>query len=215
MTEIDEFWVHADIEKYSDRYQASGTTDPDGLPMARLEDTHIQRFYDKGLLPSAVFEAIFEKKSKKGSRAKVGSRAARRAADALGDDDEDKASVAASDENEDEEEDPELEEEVEEEEEDENDYGDNYFDGGEDDGGEGGDALGGGGDEGEIFRCSNLKLSLTLPVRCDRWRNFRLIRRACILYCNANHFTHLHIQNNESFVVVFDSCPQRTPILFG
>ena len=132
-----------------------------------LQDTHIQRNYDKQLLPGAVFDAVFDKKSGK-KRARVGGRAAKKAAEALGDEDDDgKASVAGSDENEDEEEDAELDEEVEEEEEDENDYGDNYFDGGEDDGGEGGDALGGGGDEGELSCNSNLEISLT--IRCDRW----------------------------------------------
>lgn len=183
--------------------------------MAPLEDTHIQRGYDKDLLPSAVFEAIFDKKSKKGgSKARVGSRAARRAADALGDDDEEKVSVAGSDENEDEEEDPELEEEVEEEEEDENDYGDNYFDGGEDDGGEGGDALGGGGDEGEIFRCSIRRQSLTTPSRYDRWRNIRLIRRDA--FCTATQIiSRIPRPNSRKFFCCFRSCPQRTPILSG
>ena len=47
------------------------------------------------------------------------------------------------------EEDPDMLDEEEEEE--DNDYEDNYFDNGEDDGGDA-DALGGGGDEGKLFR---------------------------------------------------------------
>lgn len=69
-----------------------------------------------------------------------------------------------------EEEDPDgLEDEYEDE--DENDYGDNYFDNGEDDGGEGGDALGGGGDEGELGSPCRAANRLLIAFGC-RWGDF-------------------------------------------
>ena len=187
--------IMTDIEKYSDRFKTTSAVALDGSPMAALEDTHIQRAYDRTLLPNAIFEGTFEKKKKTSTRAKASTRTAKKATDALGDEDDDgKASVAGSDENEDEEEEPELDEEAEEEEEDENDYGDNYFDGGEDDGGEGGDALGGGGDEGpSSFLCS---VVLLLTLRYDRRGNVRLVEYAAV--------THSVLQSN--------SFPQNIPV---
>lgn len=52
-----------EVERYSDRFQASSGME-DGTAIPLLESTHLQRNYDRSLLPNAVFEAVFERKTK-------------------------------------------------------------------------------------------------------------------------------------------------------
>lgn len=86
----------------------------------------------------------------------------------------------------------------EEEEEEENDYEDNYFDNGEDDGGDG-DALGGGGDEGEALHLSSVALqkltrtrdfSQTAAPSTERDPWWIVVCDAILYFCLMSHSSH-------------------------
>jgi hypothetical protein len=61
------FTPSIDIERYSDRFKL-GQSSADGSATGSLSSLHEARGYDRGLLPSAAFEAIVAKEKKKRGR---------------------------------------------------------------------------------------------------------------------------------------------------